>query len=92
MNDYHADAPIDPTGVGTSTPSAKLHIHGGKPVDFTHLRSHRLKKLMPDTPYGFLIDLINSMDLHIQEWTEVYKNHPEMFEDELDITAIGVSK
>ena len=53
-------------------------------------KKHRLKKLsnnlkvLNNVPDAFLADLLNSMEISCAEFTDAYKNWPEMFEEEAE--------
>ena len=44
-------------------------------------KTYKLKFLTELPSAEFLIDMLNSMRVHVQADTDVYENHPDMFED-----------
>lgn len=58
-----------------------LQVDGGKPINFADIQRHKMKRLVHLPPKEFLIALINSMEISVQEGTEVYKKWPQMFEE-----------
>ncbi len=44
-------------------------------------RFYKMKRFIHLPSEGFLLSLINSMEMGFEDWTEVYQKYPQMFEE-----------
>ena len=59
--------------------NTEFKMHRLRPLEQRDWGNHAVGGPLPEE---FLIDLLNAMEISCAEYTDVYKNWPEMFEEE----------